>query len=73
MPDIAPRQLIMTLYGLYARDEHNWLSVSSVVKLLQDLDVDPAGVRSSISRLKRSRSLCSAPTATASCTAWSAV
>src|SRR5262245_28657936 len=53
MPEIAPRQLILTLYGLYARDEHNWLSVASVVRLLSDLDVDPAGVRSSISRLKR--------------------
>jgi len=53
MSEIAPRQLIMTLYGLYARDEHNWLSVNSVVKLLGDLGVDSAGVRSSISRLKR--------------------
>jgi len=53
MLDIAPRQLIMTLYGLYARDEHNWLSVSSVVKLMTDLGEDSAGVRSSISRLKR--------------------
>ncbi len=53
MPEIAPRQLILTLYGLYARDEHNWLSVNSVVKMLGDLDVDSAGVRSSISRLKR--------------------
>jgi phenylacetic acid degradation operon negative regulatory protein len=53
MADPAPRQLILTLYGLYARDEHNWLSVSSVVKLLGDLGVDSAGVRSSVSRLKR--------------------
>jgi phenylacetic acid degradation operon negative regulatory protein len=53
MPEIAPRQLIISLYGLYARDEHNWLAVASVVKLLSDLDVHPAGVRSSISRLKR--------------------
>ncbi|MBC7593216.1 MAG: PaaX family transcriptional regulator [Kineosporiaceae bacterium] len=53
MSEIAPRQLILTLYGLYARDEHNWLSVNSVVKLLGDLDIDSAGVRSSISRLKR--------------------
>lgn len=53
MSEIAPRQLILTLYGLYARDEHNWLSVNSVVKLLGELDVDSAGVRSSISRLKR--------------------
>lgn len=53
MLDIAPRRLILTLYGLYARDEHNWLSVKSVVKLMADLGVDSAGVRSSISRLKR--------------------
>lgn len=53
MSEIAPRQLILTLYGLYARDEHSWLSVGSVVKLLGDLGVDSAGVRSSISRLKR--------------------
>ena len=53
MPEIAPRQLIITLFGLYARDEHHWLSVKSVVKLLGDLGVESAGVRSSISRLKR--------------------
>ncbi|WP_223838641.1 PaaX family transcriptional regulator [Saccharopolyspora pogona] len=53
MFDIAPRRLILTLYGLYARDEHNWLSVSAVVRLMSDLGVDSAGVRSSISRLKR--------------------
>jgi phenylacetic acid degradation operon negative regulatory protein len=53
MPDLAPRQLILTLYGLYARDEHNWLSVASVVQLLSDLDAEPSGVRSSVSRLKR--------------------
>ena len=51
--DIAPRRLILTLYGLYARDEHNWLSVSAVVRLMADLGVDSPGVRSSISRLKR--------------------
>ncbi|MGH3588274.1 MAG: PaaX family transcriptional regulator, partial [Pseudonocardia sp.] len=53
MAEIAPRRLILTLYGLYARDEHNWMSVSSVVRLMGDLGVDSAGVRSSISRLKR--------------------
>ena len=53
MSDTAPRQLILTLYGLYARDERHWLSVGSVVRLLGDLGVDSAGVRSSISRLKR--------------------
>src|SRR4051795_10763743 len=53
MGEPAPRQLILTLYGLYARDEHNWLAVSAVVRLMGDLGVDSAGVRSSVSRLKR--------------------
>jgi phenylacetic acid degradation operon negative regulatory protein len=53
MTDLAPRRLILTLYGLYAREEHNWMSVGSVVRLMGDLGVDSAGVRSSISRLKR--------------------
>ena len=53
MAEIAPRRLILTVYGLYARDEHNWMSVSAVVRLMGDLGVDSASVRSSISRLKR--------------------
>ncbi len=53
MPDLPPRQLITTLFGLYARDEDNWLSVASLVRLMGDLGVDSAAVRSSISRLKR--------------------
>lgn len=48
-----PRQLIVTLYGLYARDEGGWLSVASIVSLLGDLGVDEPSARSSISRLKR--------------------
>lgn len=51
--DIPPRRLITTLYGLYARAEHNWLSVASLVRLMEDLDVDAAAVRSSVSRLKK--------------------
>ncbi|WP_255949896.1 PaaX family transcriptional regulator [Streptomyces odontomachi] len=53
MPNLAPRQLIFTVYGLYAREERNWLSVSSAVRLLADVGIDAASVRSSISRLKR--------------------
>jgi phenylacetic acid degradation operon negative regulatory protein len=53
MAELAPRRLILTLYGLYAREEHNWMSVGSVVRLMGDLGIDSAGVRSSISRLKR--------------------
>lgn len=51
--ETQPRQLIVTLFGLYARGEHNWLSVASVVQLMADLGVDSPAVRSSISRLKR--------------------
>src|SRR5262249_46655449 len=52
-PDLQPRQLIVTLYGLYARDEHNWLSVAALVRLMGELGVDGQAVRSSVSRLKR--------------------
>jgi phenylacetic acid degradation operon negative regulatory protein len=45
--------LIITIFGLYARREHNWLSVASVVQLMADLGVEGQAVRSSISRLKR--------------------
>src|SRR5215467_14721299 len=48
-----PRQLIVTVYGLYGRAEGGWMSVASLVSLLADLGVDEPAVRSSISRLKR--------------------
>jgi phenylacetic acid degradation operon negative regulatory protein len=51
--DVAPRQLILSLYGLYAREEGNWLSVASLIGLMADLGTDSAAVRSSVSRLKR--------------------
>ena len=53
MIEPAPRQLITTLYGLHARGEHDWLSVASLVRLMEDLGVDAAAVRSSVSRLKK--------------------
>ncbi|HEY7044912.1 MAG TPA: PaaX family transcriptional regulator C-terminal domain-containing protein [Nocardioidaceae bacterium] len=48
-----PRALIVTVYGLYARDATGWLSVSALIRLMAELGVDEAAVRSSISRLKR--------------------
>ncbi|WP_132877154.1 PaaX family transcriptional regulator [Tamaricihabitans halophyticus] len=48
-----PRHLIVTVYGLYARESDGWLSVAALVSLLADLEVDEPAVRSSISRLKR--------------------
>lgn len=51
--DVQPRQLIVTIFGLYARAEHNWLSVASLVRLMSDIGIDGPAVRSSVSRLKR--------------------
>jgi len=51
--EAQPRELIVTVFGLYARDEPNWLPVAAVVRLLAELGVDGQAVRSSISRLKR--------------------
>jgi phenylacetic acid degradation operon negative regulatory protein len=51
--ELQPRQLIVTVYGLYARDAQGWLPVAGLVRLLGELDVGPQAVRSSISRLKR--------------------
>ncbi|MFH8473752.1 PaaX family transcriptional regulator C-terminal domain-containing protein [Streptomyces sp. NPDC018000] len=50
---VQPRQLIVTVYGLYARDTHGWMSVASLIQLLADLGVEGPTVRSSVSRLKR--------------------
>jgi phenylacetic acid degradation operon negative regulatory protein len=52
-----PRQLIVTIYGLYAREEPNWLPIAAVVQLMSGLGVDGQAVRSSISRLKRRNTL----------------
>jgi phenylacetic acid degradation operon negative regulatory protein len=51
--EAQPRELIVSLYGLYARAEQNWLSVASLVRLMSELGVDAPAVRSSVSRLKR--------------------
>ncbi|MGA4792276.1 PaaX family transcriptional regulator C-terminal domain-containing protein [Nocardia sp. AB354] len=51
--DTRLAQLILTIFGLCARAEGNWLSVASVVALMADLGADGQAVRSSISRLKR--------------------
>lgn len=48
-----PRQLIVSLYGLYSRRHAGWLPVAGVVRLMAELGVNSQAVRSSISRLKR--------------------
>jgi phenylacetic acid degradation operon negative regulatory protein len=51
---VPPRHLIVTVYGMYARSAPGgWLSVAALIRLLADLGVDEAAVRSAISRLKR--------------------
>ena len=50
---VQPRALIVTIYGLYARDTGGWFSVASLIRLLSGLGVDENAVRSSVSRLKR--------------------
>jgi len=49
----APRALIVTIYGLYARDAGGWLSVAALIRLMAELGADETAVRSSISRLKQ--------------------
>jgi phenylacetic acid degradation operon negative regulatory protein len=48
-----PRALIVTIYGLYARESGGWMSVAALIRLMAELGVDEPAVRSSISRLKR--------------------
>jgi len=50
---VQPRALIVTVYGLYAREAGGWLSVAALIRLMAELGVDEAAVRSSISRLKQ--------------------
>lgn len=58
---LQPRALIVTVYGLYAREVGGWLSIASLIRLMADLGVDEPAVRSSISRLKRRGILEAAP------------
>lgn len=48
-----PRALIVTVYGLYAREVGGWMSVASVIKLLAQCGVDSQSVRSAVFRLKQ--------------------
>ena len=51
--DAGLRAVIVTIYGLYAREVGGWLSVSTLIRLMAELGADEPAVRSSISRLKR--------------------
>ena len=47
------QQLLVTIFGLYARGDGDALPVASIVQMLGELGIEPTGVRSSVSRLKR--------------------
>jgi phenylacetic acid degradation operon negative regulatory protein len=48
-----PRPLIVTVYGLFARESADWFSIASLIRLMAGLGVDEPAVRSAISRLKQ--------------------
>ncbi|MBV1778155.1 transcriptional regulator [Paeniglutamicibacter sp. ABSL32-1] len=56
-PSEAPvprhHQLIVSLFGLYARQHGGALAVATIISLMQDIGVESTGTRSSISRLKK--------------------
>ncbi|WP_230464933.1 PaaX family transcriptional regulator C-terminal domain-containing protein [Nocardia seriolae] len=58
--DARLAHVIVTIFGLCARAEGNWLPTASVVALMADLGAEPQAVRSSVSRLKRRGVLLSA-------------
>ncbi len=49
----TPRALIVSLFGLYARDLGGWLATATIVRLMADLGVDDQATRSAVFRLKR--------------------
>ena len=48
-----PRALIVTVFGAFVRPIGSWLSISDLIRLMSDLNIEEQTVRSSISRLKR--------------------
>ncbi|MHA6669994.1 PaaX family transcriptional regulator [Homoserinimonas sp. A447] len=46
------QQLLLTIFGLYAREAGDALPVAAIVRMLGELGIDQTGVRSSVSRLK---------------------
>src|SRR4051812_42177027 len=46
-------QFVLTIFGLYAREDGNWLSIGSIVELLGGLGFEHQVIRSAVSRLKR--------------------
>ncbi|HEV7167397.1 MAG TPA: PaaX family transcriptional regulator C-terminal domain-containing protein [Micrococcaceae bacterium] len=51
-PKVLQQQLIVTLYGLYGKDNADSFPVSSLVAMLSEVDVEEQAARSTVSRLK---------------------
>lgn len=47
-----PRALIVTVYGLYARDSGGWFGIAALIRLMAELGIEGPAVRSAMSRLK---------------------
>ncbi len=56
---MTPRAGIITLYGGFIRQVGNWMAISDLVALLDDLGIDEQSARSAIARLKRTGLLAS--------------
>lgn len=52
-PPTPPRALLVSIYGLYARQSGGALGVSQLIELMDGLGVDEQAVRSLVSRLKQ--------------------
>lgn len=49
----SPQSLIITIYGAYSRPLGGWFAVSSLLSMLEVLEIDESSVRGTLSRLKR--------------------
>lgn len=55
MATMSSRTLLVTLMGAFVRRTDDWLPISSIVNLLDALDVEESSVRTGVSRLKKRR------------------
>ena len=51
---MSPKDRILDIYGLFARDYGGWIAVSGLIALMSELGIDAQAVRSAASRMKRS-------------------
>ena len=49
----AYRELVLTMFGLFGREGHEWIPISTLIRLLEDAGADPSGIRATISRMTK--------------------